>query len=146
MQLCLRSEGEPGDFGGPRGDLYCDIHVAEHALFQRHGHDLVCAVPISFSQAALGTEFDIPLLDGRHTLSIPAGTQPGDVIRLRNKGMPDPHSRRKGDLLVQVQVEVPRKLAPRQEELLRELAELEKKNVGQHQKSFFEKLKGYFSE
>lgn len=145
MQLCLRGEGEPGDQGGPRGDLYCDIHVAEHPFFQRHGHDLVCNVPISFSQAALGTEFDIPLIDGRHLLVIPPGTQAGEVIRLKGMGMPDPHSRRKGDLLVQIHVEIPRKLTPRLEELLRELAEIEQKNVSAHRKSFLEKLKDYFA-
>ena len=145
MQLCLRGEGEPGDRGGPRGDLYCDIHVAEHPLFARQGHDLVCAIPISFSQAALGTALDVPLLDGKHRLDIPAGTQPGEVIRLRGKGMPDPHSHRKGDLLVQIQLEVPKKLNPRQEELLRELAGLEEKNVSPHQKSFLAKLKEYFA-
>lgn len=144
MQLCLRGEGEPGDHGGPRGDLYCDIRVAEHPFFQRQGHNLTCAVPISFSQAALGTEFEIPLLDGKHVLAIPAGTQPNEVLRLKGKGMPDPHSHRKGDLLVEVQVEVPRKLTPRHHELLRELAEIEDKSVGTHQKSFLEKLKDYF--
>src|SRR5579872_5524067 len=145
MQLCLRGEGEPGDRGGPRGDLYCEIHVAEHPLFARQGHDLVCTVPISFAQASLGTGFDIPLLDGKQRLEIPAGTQPGEVIRLRGKGMPDPHSRRKGDLLVQIQLEVPKKLTQRHEELLRELAELDKKHVSAHQKSFLEKLKDYFA-
>jgi molecular chaperone DnaJ len=145
MQLCLRGEGEPGDRGGPRGDLYCDIHVAEHSLFKRQGHDLICAVPLSFPQAALGTELEIPLLDGRHQLQIAAGTQPGEVIRLRGKGMPDPHSRRKGDLLIQIHMEVPKKLNQRQEELLRELSELEKKNVSAHQKSFLEKIKDYFA-
>jgi len=145
MQLCLRGEGEPGDHGGPRGDLYCEIHVADHPLFTRQGHDLVFAVPISYSQAALGTSLDVPLLDGKHVLDIPAGTQPGEVIRLRGKGMPDPHSRRKGDLLVEIHLEVPKKLNQRQEEILRELAELEKKNVSAHQKSFLEKVKDYFA-
>jgi molecular chaperone DnaJ len=145
MQLCLRGEGDPGDHGGPRGDLYCDIHVALHPLFTRQGHDLVCSIPISFPQAALGTEIDVPLLDGKHRLEISPGTQPGETIRLRGKGMPDPHSRRKGDLLVEIHLEVPRKLNERQEELLRELAELEKKNVSAHQKSFLAKLKEYFA-
>src|SRR5262245_55129597 len=145
MQLCLRGEGAPGDFGGPRGDLFCEIHVANHPLFIRQGHDLVCTVPISFSQAALGTELAVPLLDGKQQLEIPKGTQPGDIIRLRGKGMPDPHSHRKGDLLVEIHIEVPRKLNERQEELLRELAEVEKKNVSAHQKSFLEKLKDYFA-
>jgi molecular chaperone DnaJ len=144
MQLCLRGEGDPGNLGGPRGDLYCDIHVAEHPLFERRGHDLVCTVPVSFSQAALGAELDVPLLDGKHRLPIPPGTQPGEIIRLRGKGMPDPHSRKKGDLLVQVHIDVPKKLTPKLEELLRELADLEEKNVSAHRKSFLEKLKDYF--
>ncbi|MBS0267184.1 MAG: molecular chaperone DnaJ, partial [Planctomycetes bacterium] len=143
MQLCLRGEGDPGLKGGPRGDLFCDIQVAEHPLFKRHEQDLVCAVPISYAQAALGATLEIPTLAGREELAIDPGAQPGDVIRLRGKGMPDPQSpnRRKGDLLVQLMLEVPRNLTPRQEELLRELAELEKKNVSPHQKSFFEKIK-----
>ncbi len=145
MQLCSRGDGEPGERGGPRGDLYCDIHVAEHPLFKRHGHDLVCAVPLSYSQAALGTELEIPLLEGRHQLVVSAGTQPGEIIRLRGKGMPDPQSRHKGDLLIQIHVEVPKKLTPRQEELLRELSELEQKNVSPHQKSFLQKIKDYFA-
>jgi molecular chaperone DnaJ len=145
MQLCLRGEGEPGDRGGPRGDLYCDIHVADHPLFKRQGHDLVCAVPLSYPQAALGTELEIPLLDGRHQLTIPAGTQPGEIIRLRGKGMPDPHTRRKGDLLIQMHIEVPKKLNQRHEELLRELSVLEQTNVSAHQKSFLQKIKDYFA-
>jgi molecular chaperone DnaJ len=145
MQLCLRGEGDPGDRGGPRGDLFCDIHVAEHPLFKRQGHDLVCAVPLSYPQAALGAQLEIPLLDGRHQLAIPAGTQPGEIIRLRGKGMPDPHSRRKGDLLIQIHIEVPKKLNQRHEELLRELSELEQKNVSAHQKSFLQKIKDYFA-
>jgi molecular chaperone DnaJ len=144
MQLCLRGEGEPGENGGPRGDLYCEIHVAEHPLFKRNGLDLLCAVPVSFTQAALGTEFEIPLLEGKQKITVPPGTQPGEVLRLRGKGMPDPHSRRRGDIRVEIQVEVPKKLSARQEELLRELAELERRDVSPHQKSFFEKLKDLF--
>jgi molecular chaperone DnaJ len=141
MQLCLRGEGDPGNNGGPRGDLFCDMRVAAHPLFQRDGHDLRCRVPVSFTQAALGTDIDIPLLDGTHRLEVPPGSQPGEIFKLRGRGMPDPHSRRKGDLLIELQVEVPKRLTPRQEELLRELAELEQKEVGPHHKSFFEKLK-----
>lgn len=145
MQLCLRGEGEPGPGGGPRGDLYCEIRVAPHPLFERDGDQLNCRIPVTISQAALGAEFEIPLLDGRHKLKIPAGTQPGETIRLRGKGMPDPHTGHKGDLHVEIAVEVPRKLNERQEELLRELAELENANVSSQRKSFFEKLKGYFT-
>lgn len=145
MQLCLRGEGEPGHHGGPRGDLYCEIHVADDPLFQREGPHLTCRVPVTFTQATLGTEFDIPLLEGRHKLTIPPGTQPGEVFRLRGKGMPDPHGRGVGDLMVVIQVEVPRKLTERQEQLLRELAEVENTNVSPHQKSFLEMVKDYFS-
>jgi molecular chaperone DnaJ len=145
MQLCLRGEGEPGIQGAPAGDLYVEIHVKEHPFFQREGHHLTCQVPITYSQAALGANLEIPVLGGRHDVQIPAGTQPGEVFRLKRFGMPDPHGRGRGDLLVQVQVEVPKKLTPRQEELLREFAELEHTNVSPHRKSFFDKLKAYFS-
>ena len=145
MQLCLRGEGDPGLQGGPAGDLYCEIHVKEHPFFQRDGHHLTCQVPITYSQAALGAKIDIPTLEGTQPLTISAGTQPGEVFRLKRMGMPDPHGRGIGDLLVQVQVEVPRKLTGRQQELLRELADLEKAHVSPHRSSFFEKLKSYLS-
>ncbi len=145
MQLCLRGEGEPGTSGGPRGDVYIDIHVREHSLFQRSGLNLTCRIPLTYTQAALGTEMEIPILDGRHQLTIPPGTQPGEVIRLRGFGMPDPHGRGTGDLFVQIQVEVPKKLDDAQEKLLRELADLEHANVSPHRRSFFDKVKEYFT-
>jgi len=145
MQLCLRGEGEPGTDGGPRGDLYVDITVREHPLFRRDGRNLSCVVPITFTQAALGTELEIPVLEGRHTLTIPPGTQPGEVFRLPRFGMPDPHGGRRGELLLQVQVEVPQELSDQQESLLRQLAELEHTHVSPHRKSFLEKLKDYFT-
>ena len=145
MQLCLRGEGESGSGGGPRGDLYVDIRVMEHPLFQRDGQNLICQVPITYTQAALGAEVEIPVLEGRHTQSIPPGTQPGNVFRIRGGGMPHPQGRRPGDLLIQVQVDVPKKLPEKQEKLLRDLAELEHANVSAHRKSFLEKLKDWFS-
>lgn len=145
MQLCLRGEGEPGALGGPRGDLYVDIHVQEHPLFKRSGNNLRCHVPITYTQAALGSEIEVPVLSGRHDLKIPAGTQTGEEFRLRGLGMPDPHGRGTGDLFVEVHVDVPKKLTERQEELLRELAELEETHVSPHRKSFFETLKDYFT-
>lgn len=145
MQLCLRGEGAAGTNGGPRGDLYVDIQVREHPLFQRKGPHLTCRVPITYTQAALGAEIEIPVLEGRHTYTIPAGTQPGEVFRLRGAGMPDPHGGRPGDLHVEVQLEVPKQVGGRHEELLRELAELENANVGAHRKTFLEKLKDWFS-
>jgi len=145
MQLCLRGEGEPGSNGGPRGDLYVNVRVKEHPLFQREGDDLTCRVPITYSQATLGAELEIPVIEGRHELTIPAGTQPNDHFRLSGLGMPHVHGGRRGDLYVEVQVEVPKKLNERQEELMRELAEIEHANVSPHRKSFFEKLKDYFA-
>ena len=146
MQLCLRGEGEAGSRGGPRGDLYVDIEVKPHKLFERDGDDLRCRVPITYTQAALGAEVEIPTLSGRQTLEVQPGTQPGSVTKLRGQGMPDPRgSSHIGDLLVEVQVEVPRKMTSRQEELLRELAELEDKDVMPHRKTFFEQVKDFFS-
>ena len=145
MQLRVPGEGEPGELGGPRGDLYVDIHVKDHPLFEREGTNLTCDVPITFAQAALGATLEVPTLDGRHELEIKAGTQPDEVFRLKGSGMPDPHGGRRGDLFVRVQVEVPKKLSERQEELIRELAEIEQADVSPHRTSFFEKLKEYFS-
>lgn len=145
MQLCLRGEGEPGSHGGPRGDLYVEIRVEEHELFRRDGRHLICRVPVTYTQAALGAEVEVPVLEGRHTQTIPAGTQPGEVFRIRGAGMPDLHGRLPGDLLIEVHVEVPKNLTPEQEQLLREFAEIEHTNVSPHRKSFLEKLKDWFA-
>ena len=145
MQLRVAGEGEAGANGGPRGDLFVDIHVKEHPLFHREGSHLLCKTPITYTQAALGTTIEIPLLGGRDELDIPAGTQPGHVFRLRGKGMPDPHGRRTGDLHVEVELVVPKKLGEEHEELLRNLAELEKSEVHPHQKSWLDKLKDFLT-
>jgi molecular chaperone DnaJ len=144
-RLRIEGEGEPSPNGGPRGDCYVFITVKEHPLFHRDGQHLVCQVPLSYPQAAIGTTIEVPTLDGREQLVIPPGTQPGAVFKLRGRGMRDPRRRGVGDLLVQVMLEVPKKLAPREEELLRELADVEHTNVSPHRKSFFERLKEYFS-
>ena len=145
MQLCLRGEGEPGEGGGPAGDLYVDIHVKSHPLFVRDGKNLTCGVPLTFAQAALGTELDIPILTGKYRLTVVAGTQPGEIHRLKGQGMPDVQGGTRGDLHVQFQVEVPKKLSKKQEELLRQLAELDDKQVSAHRKSFFESVKEFFT-
>lgn len=143
-RLRLQGEGERSPDGGPPGDCYCFIQVAEHPLFHRDGDDLVCQVPIGFAQAALGAALEVPTLDGRDELRIPPGTPSGEVFRLRGRGMPNPRHRGKGDLLVQVYIEVPKNLTPEHEAVLRQLAELEHKNVTPERKSFFAKLKEYF--
>jgi molecular chaperone DnaJ len=146
MQLCLRGEGEAGTKGAGRGDLYVDVEVKAHPLFERDGMDLMCRVPVTYSQAVLGAELEIPTLNGPHDFTLPSGTQPGSVTRLRGKGMPDPRTgRRVGDLLVEIQVEVPRKTSGRQEELLRELAEIEETDVMPERKSFFGQVKEFFA-
>lgn len=146
MQMPIRGEGEAGIKGGPRGDLHVNFKVKDHPLFERRGQDLLCRFPVSYSQAALGADVEVPTLSGREPLKIKPGTQPGDVIRLRHKGMPDPNGRHHvGDLLVEMQIEVPRKVSGRQEELLRELAEIEQTDVMPHQKSFFDHVRDFFS-
>jgi len=124
-QLRLVGEGGPGLNGGPPGDLYVVLHVQQHEFFERDGDRLLCQVPISFPQAALGAEIEIPTLDGPEILKIPRGTQTGDVLRMRGQGMPNVRSGKKGDLQVHVFVKTPTDLDERQEELLRELGDLQ---------------------
>jgi molecular chaperone DnaJ len=103
-------------------------------------------VPISFPQAALGSEIEVPTLDGTEHLFVPKGTQSGETLKLKGRGMPDIHGRGRGDIVVEVVVETPRHLTPRQEELLRELADVEHEHVSPRRKGFFEKLRDYFTE
>jgi molecular chaperone DnaJ len=144
MTLRLSDEGEAGSLGGPRGDLYVEISVREHPLFHRDGPDLICEVPISYTQAVLGAEIEIPCLEGKTQHYIYPGTQPGEVIRIRGGGMPDPRGGRAGDLQLHVILEVPKKIDAAQEALLRDLAELEHAAVSPHRSSFFDKLKEWF--
>jgi molecular chaperone DnaJ len=143
--LRVPGEGEPGDPGGPRGELHCIFRVREHPFFQRDGSNLICQVPITFSQSALGTELDIPdLTGGTVHCELKRGIQSGEAVRLAGRGLPSVRSGRKGDLIVQVIVETPRHLTKRQEELFRELAEIEQKHVSPQRKSFLEKLRDFF--
>jgi len=145
MRIRLRNEGEPSPDGGPAGDCYVFVKVARHPLFSRDGNNLIIQMPISYTQAALGAELDVPTLQGRTSLNLPRGTQSGEVFRLPRKGMPDPHGGRTGDLLVQAFIETPKKLDKRQEELLRDLAELEHSQVSPQRKSFLSKIKDYLA-
>ncbi len=147
MRLRVAGQGEPGENGAPRGDLFCDIHVKPHPIFQREGSNLICELPISFTQATLGCELDIPTLRGVTTkLKVHRGTQSGDVVTLRGEGLPAVQGWGKGDLLVKVLVEIPTKLTQRQEELLREFAELEQKNQHPRGRTFWQKVKEYLKE
>ena len=143
-RLRLAGEGEAGPGGGPRGDLYCDVFVKDDPLFERHGDDVYCEVPVTFGQATLGADVEIPTLEGRTTLKVPAGTQPGDILRLRGQGVPRLDGRGRGDEMVRVTVRVPKKPSKRQEELLREYASTEDSSVDPEQKNFFKKMKDYF--
>jgi molecular chaperone DnaJ len=140
----VTGEGEPGDNGAPPGDLHCYIAVKAHPFFSRHNNDLVCQVPIGFAQAALGSKVEVPTLQGPFELEIPAGTQHGEVFKLKGKGLPDLRTYRNGDELVQVLIEVPKKLNKKQEQLLREYAAMEDATVMPQRKGFVEKLKEMF--
>ena len=140
----VSGEGEPGRGGGPRGDLFCYVRVKPHQFLQRDGNNLVAVVPISFTQAALGVDIDVPTLDGTRQLKIPAGSQYGNIFRIKGQGLPNMRTGRKGDQLVQITIETPKKLNTRQQELLREFAKTENKSVCPESKGFFEKMKKYF--
>jgi molecular chaperone DnaJ len=120
MRVRASGEGEPGDFGGPRGDLHIFIEVAPHEIFTREGNDVICELPISFTQAALGATVNVPTLKKEVELKIPAGSQPDSTHRLRGYGIPDVRGYRTGDQIVRLIVEVPTKLTRRQRELLKE--------------------------
>jgi molecular chaperone DnaJ len=144
QQLRIQGEGEPGDPGAPRGDLYCFMHVEAHPLFERHEADLLTRVPITFSQAALGGEIEVPTISGHSTvMKVPAGTQSGQILRLRGQGMPSVHGHGQGNLLVQVYVDTPTRLTAEQKQILRELARTEAANVTPERQSFLDKVKRY---
>jgi len=142
----VRGEGEAGAQGGPRGDLHVYVHVRPHEFLERHRNDLICRMPIGFTQAALGAEVEVPTLNGRASLRIPPGTQNGQVFRMAGLGLPSVRSGRRGDQHVQVFVEIPRKLSKDQEALLRRFAETEDKHVLPESRGFFDKLVDYFKE
>jgi molecular chaperone DnaJ len=117
--------------------------VQDHPFLQRHGHDLLCDVPLSFTQAALGTKIEVPTLTGKVEVTIPAGTQHGEMLRLSKIGLPDMRSRRTGDQIIRVLVEIPQRLSKKQEELLREFAKTEDIRVMPESKGFLDRLKEF---
>ncbi|HKW25382.1 MAG TPA: molecular chaperone DnaJ [Terriglobales bacterium] len=139
-------QGEAGANGGPAGDLYIVLHVKEHAFFDREGNDLHCVIPISFSQAALGTEIMVPTMEGEHLLKIPEGTQSGTTFRVRHKGVSVVNSHGKGDLFVEIKVQTPSKLNKRQRELLQELDGLGRIENKPQRKTLLSKVKDIFGQ
>jgi len=149
MRICLRGEGASGDPGAPPGDLYCLVRVRQHPLFVRQAQDLHCEIPITFSQAGLGGTLEVPTLEGKCiNATLQRGTQSGDEIRIPSKGMPavaGVRGSRNGDLVVHLRVVTPRNLSKRQEELLREMAELDGKHIPPERKSFLDRVKEFFA-
>ena len=148
-RIRLSGEGEHGVNGGPAGDLYVVIHVKQHAVFQRDHNDLHCEMPISFNTAALGGEIEIPTLDGKAHIKIPAETQSGKVFRLRGKGIKGVRSSSHGDLHCHVIVETPVNLTERQKELLKEFESINQQNSDHHNpraKSWMNKVKDFFGQ
>jgi len=143
-RLRLSQEGESGVKGGPSGDLYVVIYVKPHPIFSRHDNDLLCEEPISFVQAALGAEIEVPTLDGKVRMTIPAGTQSGKIFRLKGKGIVDLHTRDRGDEHVRVIVETPTHLNAPQKKLLEEFVKISGEDINPMHKTFVEKVKGMF--
>ena len=143
-QLRLSGEGESGLQNGPAGDLYVVLHVRPHEIFVRDGAHLVCELPLTFPQVALGDEIEVPVLDGTARLKIPAGTQPGQRLVLKGKGMPHLRGRGRGDAVYEVIVEVPTHLTARQRELLEELRGTSEGETGPRVSKFLERMKHLF--
>jgi molecular chaperone DnaJ len=144
-RLRMAGHGEPGTNGGQSGDLYIFLEVKEHAFFERRGADLYCTIPVSLSQATLGTSIKVPTLSGEEDLEIPEGTQSGQIFRKKSKGLPNPHGGR-GDLYVSVRVEIPAKVTREQRRLLEQLGQtmkVENKPI-ERASNFFDKVKDIF--
>lgn len=144
QRLKLSSEGDVGSHGGPNGDLYVQIKLKEHEFFEREEFDVHCKVPITFSQAALGAEVEVPTLDGKVALTIPAGTQSGKRMRLKGKGIQRLGGYGQGDQIITVLLETPSKLNAEQRELFEQLAQLEHTKTNPMSRGFFEKVKDLF--
>lgn len=143
--ITLRGEGDIGERGGPPGDLYVYISVKPHKLFKREGYDIYCEVPITFTQAALGAEIDIPTLEGTEKFKIPEGTQTGKVFTLRNRGISHLRGSGRGNQYITVKVMVPRRLNDKQKDLLRQFEEeISGKEYHEERKTFFDKMKDAF--
>ena len=139
--ISLRGQGNAGRNGGPAGDLLLVISVRPHPLFRREGTSVLCEAPITFTQAVLGGEMEIPTIDGKVKYEIPEGTQTGTTFRLKGKGIPNVNGRGRGDQYVTVYIETPRNLTREQKEALKKFSETLKENNYEERKSFFKKFK-----
>jgi molecular chaperone DnaJ len=147
MRIRSSGNGEPGINGGPPGDLYVEIHIKPHQVFQREGDDLHCEIPISFVKAALGGDIEVPTLSGKASFTIPEGTQSGKTFRLRSKGVKGVRSGYAGDLFCHVVIETPVKLTEKQKDLLRSFEQLTTEGGSKHSpqsKSWMDKVKKFF--
>ncbi|MGL6106581.1 molecular chaperone DnaJ [Romboutsia sp.] len=144
QMIKLSAQGELGSKGGPRGDLYLVINVKNHTLFTREGYDIYFDMPITFAQAALGDEIEVPTLDGKVKYTIPEGTQTGTVFRLREKGIPKLRGNSRGDQYVKVIVDTPKKLNEKQKELLRDFAKECGEDVHEKKSTFGQKIENMF--
>lgn len=140
QRVVLRGQGSAGRNGGANGDLVIEVHIRPHAFFEREGNHIYCDIPISFTEAALGADIEIPTLEGKQSYHIPDGTQPGTAFTLRGKGVPDLHSKRRGDLIITVNVEVPKNLSSEQKKLLQEFAKASGKDASEKRTGFLKKL------
>ncbi|UTV27200.1 molecular chaperone DnaJ [Photobacterium atrarenae] len=149
-RIRLSGEGEAGEFGAPAGDLYVQVHVAQHHIFERDGNNLYCEVPVSFTMAALGGEVEVPTLDGRVSLKVPSETQTGRMFRMRGKGVKSVRGGSVGDLICKLVVETPVNLSSRQKELLQELEETLGGSAAKKHKpkseGFFDGVKKFFDD
>ncbi len=144
-RIRYQGEGEAGVFGGPTGDLYVVLNVRQHKFFERDGDDLHCIVPVSFPQAALGTELEIQTLEGTATIKVPEGTQSGKEIKMRGQGVPHLNEHGKGDLIVEIRVSTPAKLTKVQRDLLKQLGETMNVENTPASRGVFSKVKDIFS-
>ena len=145
MAMTKSGAGDPGANGGPNGDLLIVFSVRRHDLFRREGNNIRMEIPITFTQAALGAEIDVPTLNGKTKYTIPEGTQPDTEFRIRGEGIPNVHNGVKGDLIFRVRVEIPRRLSDKQREILRQFDEQSSDKDYESRKGFFDKLKDLFT-
>ena len=145
QKIAIRSQGDTGRNGGPSGDLIVQVSVRPHPIFERDGYNIYCEVPITFAEAALGGDIEIPTLEGKETFNIPEGTQNGTQFTLRGKGIPYVNSKTRGDLIFAVNIETPKGLTESQKDLLRKFSESLGEKNNTKRESFLKNLKKMFN-